>query len=199
MHKFILGVFLVAASVGQSAQLTIPESAQSVFQGGTIGWSYTITNDLTYDGDTPWILLTYAQWVPDGGVDYPGMFISFIGTGSKQNLVVGPDTGHGEVNPLTETYDSTVPNGAGEMTIHANAVPGTYTGRIVIEYDVFVGWSPNEPGFDSSLDFLESGEVSSPVTIQVLAASPTADVPEPRLAVLTGGLLALGLWSRRRR
>jgi hypothetical protein len=89
---------------------------------------------------------------------------------------------------VTEAFSLINGTGLASFTV-ANGVPlGTLiNGTILVDYDLF-SVSPNDPGFDPGVHYLQSGEtISLDASISVVPAGPTGDIPEPSSALLVLG------------
>ena len=162
--------------------------------GGTI----TATPDV-YDSSTPWLVINNVHFVLDTG-SYPvGVFTPIL---TNNYVVIGPDTGNGEVNPYTQHFDTSQGTGIGSYQINSfQSVGDEATGNLVISYSEFDD-SPNDPLFDPVNDALAGGAVltlSAPVTVIVGPASTDLSAaPEASTYVLSLlGLLCVGLYRAR--
>jgi hypothetical protein len=156
--------------------------------GDTVGWGFTLTSTpvSTPDGEiTPWLVVSDVDFVLDPGVDPVGVFTPFL---TLNFQVIGPDTGNGELNPWSQTFDAGLETGIGAYTIDDFQLPGDLaTGSIVVTYDEF-SVSPNMPDFNPDTDTLATSlDVSAPASVLV------ADTPEPSsfLLELGAGLCVL--------
>lgn len=200
--KNIYAVFLLAGamlSTAPAATLTIPNAgALTGAPGDLVGWDFTIESTPVQDGAatiTPWLLISYVEFIPDLGLFPVGVFTAYLTLPQNSAVVVGPDSGTGEVNPWSQTFHATLQTGLGEYLINDFQSPGDQvTGRIVVYYDAY-RVSPNSALFDPGTDTLEVGlSMSAPVSVTVAGDAP---VPEPALP-LAAGLVALALLLRRR-
>src|SRR5947208_1857765 len=97
MRKHILsGCFLAVLGVAaaEAATVTLPSGGALVgLPDATVGWGFTIQSTPIVDGGgaiTPWLLITFADFVPDAGVDPVGLFTSFLTQPPESNVVIGP-------------------------------------------------------------------------------------------------------------
>lgn len=200
--KNIYAVLLFAGamlSTAPAATLTIPNAGALIgAPGDLVGWDFTIESTPVQDGAgtiTPWLLISYVEFLPDPGFFPVGVFAPYLTLPQNSAVVVGPDSGSGEVNPWSQTFHATLQTGLGEYLINDFQSPGDQvTGRIVVYYDAY-RVSPNSASFDPGTDTLEVGlSMSAPVSVTVAGDAP---VPEPALP-LAAGLVALVLLLRRR-
>lgn len=200
-HSLLALLLAIAGTTAaHGALLTITEATQVVHPGETIGWSFTIESDPVADPVlgliTPWLMITSADFVLDPSIPPPGIFTAFITQLPNSNTVIGPDTGNGEVNPWSQTFNLTLMTGIGSYNINDPVDFGKYFGSIQLTFDEY-RYSPNGPGFDPSTDTIDVGQiVTMPVSIRIDPVT-TSDVPEPGTLLLAGGLLGL-LVARRR-
>jgi hypothetical protein len=172
--------------------------------GATVGWDFSVTSAPVQVGltmITPWAVITDAEFDLDPGVFPVGVFTGFINQPppgapcsppSPPLNVIGPDTGCGEMNPWSQTFDNTLQTGTGSYVIDTFQIPGNgATGEIALTYDEY-SVSPFDPSFDSTMDTLATGmTVSVPVSVTVTAT------PEPASAVPAGMVVGLLLLRRR--
>src|SRR5207244_687647 len=110
---------------------------------------------------TPWLLITFADFVPDPGVDPVGLFTSFLTQPPESNVVIGPPAGNGEINPWTQAFHNGLLSGIGSYHINDFQVAGDrVTGTITLLYDLY-RVSPNDPGFDPTADTISVGNTMS--------------------------------------
>ena len=158
----------------QAGQVTLDpfDGALSGGPGQTVGWGFTLQNSTDY------LLVTAADYITTTPV---GTFTDFIS--GFNFVVVGPSP---ENVLVSHAFDGAAFTGVGSYRIDGAAPVGALsTGFIQIGYDLYTV-SPNDPGFDPGVDFLSSGTLTAPATIQVTGQA--AGVPEPSSWVL----LALG-------
>jgi len=200
--KNIYAVFLLAGamlSTAPAATLTIPNGGALIGAPGDLaGWDFTIESTPVQDGAatvTPWLLISYVEFIPDPGLFPVGVFTAYLELRQNSAVVVGPDSGTGEVNSWSQPFHATLQTGLGEYRINGFQSPGdAVTGRMVVYYDAYRE-SPNSALFDPGTDTLEVGlSMSAPVSVTVTGDAP---VPEPALP-LASGLVALALRLRRR-
>jgi len=189
MRKHILfGCFAAALSVGVAGAATLTFPGASALQGlpdTTVGWSFRIESTPILDGGnliTPWLLITFADFVPDAGFNPVGLFTPFITQPPNSNAAIGPNTGNGEINPWIQPFNEALFTGIGSYHINDFQMAGDQVmGMIVLHYDLYRA-SPNDPAFDPTTATLAVGQtLSAPTSVTVTA------VPEPG----TGTLLAL--------
>jgi len=186
------------AVAAQAGTLTLSNGAMNstvlVGQpGDNVGWDFTWTSTPILDGTnliTPWLLVSNADFVLDSGVNPVGVFTPFI-TLSSNYTVVGPGSGNGEVNPWSQSFDTTLQTGIGSYSINSFQLVGDLAiGNIVLTYDEY-RVSPNDPSFNPITDTIATGlTVSAPTSVLVANASEGTGgtAPEPR----PGGLLIAG-------
>ena len=171
---FLLGCFLAAlcATAGSAATLTLTSSTLFGTPGDTVSWGFTFESTPIDDGGVPivpWLMVSFANFVPDPGVDPVGVFTAIITDPAYIGTVIGPDAGNGEVNPWTGTFGSYAIN---DFQSSGDAVTGT----LVLRYDVY-RTSPIDPSFNPDFDTVAVGE-----TLRLAAAVDV--VPEPASAYL---------------
>src|SRR5580765_6769430 len=101
MRKSIVHAFLLIAAAGagaQAATLTLNNAALSGLPDATVGWGFTIESP-------DWLLVTFADFVPDPGVDPVGVFTAFITQPPNSNMVVVPGS------PWTQPFDDLLMTG----------------------------------------------------------------------------------------
>lgn len=190
-------VFLLLRVLSPAATLSLDASTLYGLPGQTVGFGFAITStpDAIYDrGNIPYLVITSADLQTDLG-SYPvGVFTPFLATSFT---VIGPDAGGGEVNPFSQHFDDSLMTGIGSYAINAfQAIGDMAQGNIVLTYDEY-SVSPNDPGFDPTLDTLLNGQLlTAPVT--VIVGTAPASVPEPAAPLLIGIGLAAGIPGRRR-
>lgn len=191
-----LSLTALALTAAGAATLTLDSSALYGPPGATVGWGFTIQSTPIDDNGatiTPWLIVTFADFVPDPGVYPVGIFTPYITLFPNNTTVIGPDTGNGELNPWSQTFDQALMTGIGEYDINSFQLPGDQvTGSIVLDYDEF-RVSPNDPSFNPDTDTIATG--------QTLAAAASVKVtPEPgTLSLLAlAAIAALSMRSRRR-
>ena len=202
-NSLLVLLLAFAATPASSAVLTIVETGQVVHPGETIGWSFTIESDPIVDPVlgliTPWLMVTSADLVLDPSIPPPGIFTAFITQLPNSNTVIGPDTGNGEVNPWSQTFNLTLMTGIGSYTANDPVDFGKYIGEIQLTFDVY-RVSPNSPNFDPTTDTIEVRQILSQQVSLRVDPWPSAEVPEPGEGLLVastlGGLLALRRRSR---
>jgi hypothetical protein len=207
-NTFLSLLLVIAVAPGvEGALLTVPDSSQIAYPGSTIGWSFTLESDAVFDSVVgqqivPWILVTSADWVLDPATPPPGIFTPFITQFPNSNTIIGPDTGNGEVNPWSQTFNLTLATGIGSYAVNDPVAFGTYIGLIQLTYDLF-RVSPNSLNFDPATDTMAVGQlITHAATIRVDDPQPTTDVPEPGgpalFAAALAALLVLRILESRR-
>jgi hypothetical protein len=200
MRNYLLstiGILLLGVSAN-AATFTLDTTTLYGLPGDTVGWGFTITStpDTTYDnGNTPYLVITGADFVLDPG-SYPvGVFTPFI---IQSFQPVGYPAGNGEVNPWTQTFDEAQMTGIGSYEINDfQSIGDTATGKIELTFDEY-SVSPNSPLFDPDLDGVAYGQTISAMTTVIVGPAPVT-VPEPAPALAIGGGLLLAIAARRRR
>ncbi len=186
-----LAVVLPAAA--GAATLSLDQSALSGAPDATVGWGFTITSTPVDDGGntiTPWLLITFADFVPDAGWNPVGVFTPYITQLPNSNTVIGPDDGNGEINPWSQSFDQGLMTGIGEYLINDFQSAGDeVTGTMVLDYDEY-RVSPNDRSFDPDADTIATGHTMTAAA----SVSVTGDAPEPAglwMMLGAGGLLGL--------
>jgi len=195
MQKHILlGCFAAALSVGVAGAATLSFPDGSALQGlpdTTVGWSFRIASTPILDGGnliTPWLLITFADFVPNAGFNPVGLFTPFITQPPNSNTAIGPNTGNGEINPWIQSFDAALFTGIGSYHINDFQMAGDQVvGTIVLHYDLYRA-SPNGPDFNPTTDTVAVGQ-----TLSATSSVTVTAVPEPG----TGSLLALAglVWA----
>lgn len=184
MNKRIFLTLMCAAAAAHAGTLSLSNAALGGQPGATVGWGFTITSP------QQWILITFADFVPDGGQNPVGVFTPFITQLPNSNTVIGPDDGNGEMNPWTQAFALNLQTGIGSYQINDfQSIGDQVTGQIVLDYDAY-SVSPNDPLFDPDVDIIALGQ-------QMSAATSVTVTPEPGTITLVLG--ALALCCRRRR
>lgn len=193
---FALAFALLISSQTNAAPMLTLIPSNGVIAGNpgeTIGWGFTLANVSNY------LVPSSAQFCGDGSVPpfcdplspSLGTFTDFTGF---QFVVVGPAP---ESTSVTAPFDNGAQTGVGSFSIDSGASPGsTVKGLIELTYDLF-SVSPNDPNFDPVADTISAGNfLTSSAEVDVAGSRPA---PEPTsLALLAGGLLALGRAMHRR-
>ena len=203
MRNLLLTIIIVLAmaNVAAAATLTLDSNTLYGMPGDTVGFGGTITaTPDAYDTSTPFLVLNEVQFVLDLGTFPVGVFDPII---TSNYVVIGPDSGNGEVNPYTQHFDLSQGTGIGSYQINTfQSVGDTATGNLVISYSEF-NVSPNDPSFDPINDALAGGALltlSTPVTVTVGAPSPSSSAaPEGStlvMSLLGAGFVFLGLGRR---
>ncbi len=192
----IAALFMTNGAV--AATLTLDSNTLYGMPGDLVGFGGTITaTPDAYDTSTPWIVIDGADFVLDMGTYPVGVFTPII---TNNFVVVGPNTGNGEVNPYTQHFDATLGTGIGSYEINSfQSVGDQANGTLVISYSEF-SVSPNDSSFDPDNDSLADGAVltlTAPVSVIVGEAGPASNaVPEGSTFVLSALGLMLVLASR---
>jgi MYXO-CTERM domain-containing protein len=179
-----IGLFTVAASALMAGPILTPSpsGALSGTPGSTVGWGFTLTNDVN------WIEVVQAQFCLDSPLSNPcflasAQFVDII-SNPPNDVIVGPS------GSASQPYAPLSFMGLGSFLIAPGAVPGSsVVGNILLTYNEFDG-DPNQGG--NQIGFNEAISASASVT-----AAGSA-VPEPA----TWGLAAIalaGLGARRLR
>src|SRR5262249_7328190 len=136
-----------------AATVVLNQAALAGLPDETVGWGFTITAD-----PNQWILITHADFVPDPGFNPVGVFTAFITQPPNSNIVVGANSGNGEVNPWTQAFDNALLTGIGSYHINDfQSLGDRVEGAIVLSYDAY-SRSPNDPAFDPTSDILALGQ-----------------------------------------
>jgi hypothetical protein len=171
--QIVRACFLAAIALirTHAATLSLNPEALAGLPDSTVGWGFTITGD-----SGQWLLVTFADFVPDTGSNPVGVFTPFITQLPNSNTVIGD----GEVNPWSQVFDSVLATGIGSYHINDFQLPGDHVeGAIVLYYDVYSA-DPNDPLFDPSVDTFAVGQIlSAPAAVQVVDVVPDTQVPEP--------------------
>ena len=197
MAKRILPTLILSAAIAAAspaATLTLSGGALGGAAGATVGWGFTITSTPIEDAGnpiTPWLLITFADFVPDAGSNPVGVFTPFITQLPDANVVIGPDAGNGEINPWSQAFDPNALTGIGSYAINSFQMPGDQvTGNIVLYYDEY-SVSPDSASFDPQNDIIAVGQtMSAPASVTVTVT------PEPAETWLLAAALCL-LFARR--
>jgi MYXO-CTERM domain-containing protein len=179
-----IGLFTVAASALMAGPILTPTpgGALSGLPGSTVGWGFTLTNDVN------WIEVVQAQFCLDSPLSNPcflasAQFVDII-SNPPNDVIVGPS------GSVSQPYAPLVFLGLGSFLIAPGAVPGSsVVGNILLTYNEFDG-DPNQGG--NQIGFNEAISASASVT-----AAGSA-VPEPATWGLAAFALA-GLGARRLR
>jgi hypothetical protein len=168
-------------SLSASPILTLtPDADLFGAPGATVGWGFTITNDVDY------IEINSAQFC-DNPVNFPvvcispttGTFTDFIS--QFNDIIVGPPGGT-DPDSVSQNFDPVALTGVGSFAIDPGALPSdSDVGEIVLTYTETT-LDPNDP--DSQ--FVSNGVFTADASVTVSSAATT---PEPS----TAGLLALAL------
>jgi MYXO-CTERM domain-containing protein len=181
-------LLLLALPAFGSSILVLPNGgAIQGLPGQTVGWSFTLYSLPEMVNSQlllPWMLVTNVDFVPDPAELPVGIFDPYMTALPNLSVVIGADTGNGEVNPWAQTFDAALMTGVGGYTINSFQSPGDHvSGQIRVLVDVFLR-SPNDPLFNPVTDTLAVGR-----SVSALASVSVVPSPEPASV----GLGALGL------
>lgn len=182
LKQILLGTVVASALIAAPIITLSPGGARSGTPGSTVGWGFTLTNDLN------WIEVVQAQFCLDSPLGNPCFSASLqffdIISNPPHDVIVGP------AGFASEIWDPGSNLGLGSFTIDPGAANGSsVAGNILLTYNVFDA-DPNLGG--NQIGFDEAISASASVT----ATSSTA-TPEPATWGLAGIALA-GLAARRR-
>ena len=171
----------MAATLGAAPTLTLsPNGNLTGAPGVTVGWGFTLTNNLN------WVEVVQAQFCLDAVVVNPCFnasprFTDII-SNPPNDVIVGPG------GSVTQVYNPVLNLGLGSYTIDPASINGAVvSGKILLTYNTFNA-DPNAGGMQTGFND----------AISVNASVTASSVPEPASAGLVGlALLGLAVRSRR--
>ena len=195
-NTITLAFLLAGAAASHAATFLLNPAVLSGLPDSTVGWGFTIQSTPIVDGTntmTPWMLITFADFVPDPGSNPVGVFTAFITQLPNSNTVIGPDSGNGEINAWSQSFDPVLITGIGSYHINDfQSFGDQVTGAIEVLYDLY-RVSPNDPSFNPDSDLIATNQSLN------AAASITIVSPEPgTLGLLAAAFLCIssGRWRR---
>jgi hypothetical protein len=174
LKQIVLGTVAASALMASPILTLTPGGAISGTPGSTVGWGFTLTNDVN------WIEVAQAQFCLDSPLSNPcfnasAQFIDII-SNPPNDVIVGPS------GSASQPYAPLSFMGLGSFIIAPGAIIGSsVVGNILLTYNEFDG-DPNQGG--NQIGFNEAISTSARVTV---TAANT--VPEPA----TWGLAAIAL------
>jgi hypothetical protein len=182
--KYLMTTLLLAAAAASipaqaAATLTLLPPSGNLFgsPGNTVGWGFTITNNMNY------LLVTSANFCLDNTTDCFNPSANFTDYISGNRVVVGPPP---ESPVVSQNFSVSPQRGIGAYTIPANDPIGdVVNGLVVLTYDLFTR-SPNDPNFNPDTDLISNDNFLS----QAGSVTTVAAVPEPATLGLMGLALA---------
>jgi PEP-CTERM motif len=186
LKRIVMGTVAASALMAGPVLTLSPGGSLSGLPGSTVGWGFTLTNDLN------WIEVAQAQFCLDVPLGNPcfnpsAQFIDII-SNPPNDVIVGPG------GSVSQPYAPLVFVGLGSFVIDPGAVPGSsVVGNILLTYNEFDG-DPNQGG--NQIGFNEAISAAARVT-----ANGATTVPEPATwglaSIALAGLGALRLRRRR--
>jgi len=187
---------VLAPLVMQAAPLLTLSPPAGNIQGGrgtVVGWGFTIWNS-----EPNYLVVTSAEFCQTVVVagftvcdQFPsatlGTFTDYIA--QFEFIVAGPTP---ESPVVSQAFDRALQTGVGSFAFAPGAPYGTFTGQILLTYDLY-SRSPNDPSFDAATDFLPPSPNGNTLT----AGASVSSVPEPSTILLVAAGAA-ALAGRRR-
>ena len=182
LKQILLGTVVASALIAAPILTLSPGGAISGAAGSTVGWGFTLTNDVN------WIEVVQAQFCLDSPLNNPcflasAQFVDII-SNPPNDVIVGPS------GSVSQIYAPLSNLGLGSFLISPGAAVGSFVaGNILLTYNVFDA-DPNAGG--NQIGFNQAISASARVTVTATA------LPEPATWGLAGIGLA-GLVARRLR
>jgi hypothetical protein len=184
LRQIVLGTVVASALMASPLLTLTPGGLLSGTPGSTVGWGFTLTNDLN------WIEVAQAQFCLDSPLNNPcfnasAHFVDII-SNPPNDVIVGPS------GSVSQPYAPLSFMGLGSFLIAPGALAGSsVVGNILLTYNEFDG-DPNANG--NQIGFNEAISAAARVT------ATAGTVPEPATWELAGIALAgFGVRRLRRR
>ncbi len=194
IRSALCGTIWAAVLAGGVAQATpsltlAPTAVISGAPGSTVGWGFSLTNDVGY------LVPSFVNFCEGAYKSTPctlqqGTFTDLLA--QFQLVAVGPGA------QLDETFSNATQQGIGSFLINAFATGGAQeNGTIYLSYDRFSCDLLNDPACTNPIQITFSGLLSADAQVNVLGGS--SPVPEPTTLASAGvGILVLLAASRRK-
>ena len=182
LRQLVLGTVAASALMALPILTLDPSGARSGAPGLTVGWGFTLTNDVN------WIEVVQAQLCLDSPLNNPcfnpsPQFVDIISS-PPNDVIVGPS------GSVSQPYAPLSLMGLGSFLIAPGAIAGSsVVGNILLTYNVFDG-DPNGNG--AQIGFNQA--ISSAASVTVTGGA----VPEPATWGLSG-IALVGFGVRRLR
>jgi len=196
-QRLLLLAGLLTPLLGQAAAvLTLSPATGSIqaMRGNVVGWGFTISNP-----DPNFLVVTSAAFCktvvvagftvcdqfPDPAL---GTFTDYI---AQFNFIVAGPAPESPV--VSQAFNQALQTGVGSFAIAPAAPFGTFSGQILLTYDLY-SRSPNDPLFDPGSDFIAPGPNGNTLT----ANAAVSAIPEPATILLVACGAAMLVLRRRR-